>query len=86
MTWRKLSFLSVAAVAAALIATLAVARAVRPSGDPTGENRSQMAPSHLQGNFACPPLVSAWDCEVIVNTFPMSAGNRGDSSMPPIRI
>jgi hypothetical protein len=62
-------------------------RPSRPSvRHPTGENRSQMAPSHLQGNFACPPLVSAWDCEVIVNTFPMSAGNRGDSSMPPIRI
>jgi hypothetical protein len=75
VTWRKLKFISVVATALALIATLAVARAVRSSpGSET--NRAQAAPLYLQHNFACPPLISAWDCEIIVNTFPMSMGDR----------
>jgi hypothetical protein len=86
VTWRKLKFLSAAAAVAALIATLAVARAVRSSGGELMENQNQAAPPHLQNNFACPPLVSAWDCEIIINTFPMSAGDRGSSSMPAMNI
>jgi hypothetical protein len=86
VTWRKLKFLSAAAAVAALIATLAVARAVRSSGGELMENQNQAAPPHLQNNFACPPLVSAWDCEIIINAFPMSAGDRGSSSMPAMNI
>jgi hypothetical protein len=81
VTWRKLKFISVIATALALIATLAVARAVRSSADET--NRAQAAPPHLQHNFACPPLVSSWDCEIVVNTFPMSTGDR---RVPPMRM
>jgi hypothetical protein len=73
VTWRKLKFISVVATALALIATLAVARAVRSAGS-LQENRNQTAPLYLRNNFACPPLVSAWDCEIIINTFPMSTG------------
>jgi hypothetical protein len=82
VTWRKFKFISVVAIAVALIATLAVARAVRSSAD-FETNRAQAAPLHLQNNFACPPLISAWDCEIIVNTFPMSTGDR---RLPPVRM
>jgi len=75
VTWRKLKFISVVATALALIATLAVARAVRSSAA-FETNRAQAAPLHLQNNFACPPLISSWDCEIVVNTFPMSTGDR----------
>jgi hypothetical protein len=82
VTWRKLKFISVVATALALIATLAVARAVRSSAS-FEANRVQVAPPHLQNNFACPPLISSWDCEIIVNTFPMSTGDR---PVPPMRM
>ena len=82
MTWRKLKFISVVATALALIATLAVARAVRSSAS-SEANRTQAAPLHLQNNFVCPPLISSWDCEIIVNTFPMSTGDR---RTPPMRM
>jgi hypothetical protein len=75
VTWRKLKFISVVATALALIATLAVARAVRSSAS-FEANRVQVAPPHLQNNFACPPLISSWDCEIVVNTFPMSTSDR----------
>jgi hypothetical protein len=82
VTWRKLKIISVVATALAFIATLAVARAVRSSAN-FETNRAQAAPPHLQHNFACPPLISSWDCEIVVNTFPMSAGGR---RMPPMRM
>ena len=82
MTWRKLNIISVVATALALIATLAVARVVRSSAS-FEANRAQVAPPHLQNNFACPPLISSWDCEIIVNTFPMSTGDR---PVPPMRM
>jgi hypothetical protein len=82
VTWRKLKFISVVATALALIATLAVARAVRSSAS-FEANRVQVAPPHLQNNFACPPLISSWDCEIVVNTFPMSTGDR---PVPPMRM
>jgi hypothetical protein len=82
VTWRKLKFISVVATAFALIATLAVARAVRSSAS-FEANRVQVAPPHLQNNFACPPLIASWDCEIIVNTFPMSTGDR---PVPPMRM
>ena len=75
VTWRKLKFVSVIATALALVATLAVARAVRSSAN-FEANRAQAAPPHLQNNFACPPLISSWDCEIIVNIFPMSTSDR----------
>ena len=82
VTWRKWKFISVVATALALIATLAVARAVRSSAG-FETNRAQAAPLHLQNNFACPPLISSWDCEIVVNTFPMSTGDR---RVPPMRM
>jgi hypothetical protein len=82
VTWRKLKFVSVIATALALVATLAVARAVRSSAN-FEANRAQAAPPHLQNNFACPPLISSWDCEIVVNTFPMSTSDR---PMPQMRI
>jgi hypothetical protein len=82
VTWRKLKFISVVATALVLIATLAVARAVRSSAS-FEANRVQVAPPHLQNNFACPPLISSWDCEIIANTFPLTTGDR---PVPPMRM
>jgi hypothetical protein len=82
VTWRKLKLIPVVVTALALVATLAVARSVRSSAG-LETNRTQAAPPYLQHNFACPPLISSWDCEIIVNTFPMSTGHR---RTPPMRM
>jgi len=50
-----------------------------------GEPKSGCAPASAE-QFCLSPLVSAWDCEIIINTFPMSAGDRGSSSMPAMNI
>src|SRR5262249_60540546 len=66
VTWRKLKFISVVATALALIATLAVARAV-PSSVGFETNRAQASPLHLQTNYACPPLIVSWTFEHVIH-------------------
>jgi hypothetical protein len=97
MISRKITVLSTAVAAVALVATLALARTVHtpmasaehasaPQGKVIGTVPGQSNGSHLHGIITCGPTTSAQECDRLEMLLPMNVINPGNTATLAVRI